>query len=223
MARVAGVSKSSQIGKSIAPPRFLMFLALFAGGLALLKAWDGLPLAHSALLAFDAAAWVFLLSLWPLLKDAKAEQMRAHANANDAGRVLVLILTAIVGAVVLVAVGVELSAKDRSATDIALVLGTLMTSWLFGNVIYALHYAHLFYGKRRAHDGQQGGLDFPGTKEPDYHDFFYFAATMGMTFQTSDVAITSAKMRRVAIWHGLVAFIFNMGIIAFTINILGGR
>ena len=62
----------------------------------------------------------------------------------------------------------------------------------------------------------------PGTDEPDYWDFVYFAFTLGMTFQTSDVSITDRRIRRVVLGHSLAAFVFNLGVLAFTINVLGG-
>jgi uncharacterized membrane protein len=64
-------------------------------------------------------------------------------------------------------------------------------------------------------------VDFPGPGEPDYWDFVYFAFTLGMTFQTSDVAITDRAIRRVVTAHCLAAFIVNLGVLAFTINVLG--
>ena len=64
-----------------------------------------------------------------------------------------------------------------------------------------------------------GGLDFPGGLSPDYWDFFYFALVLGMTFQVSDVQITSRKLRRLAAAHGLIGFLFNAVIIALTVNI----
>ncbi len=67
-----------------------------------------------------------------------------------------------------------------------------------------------------------GGLEFPGTKAPSYGDFAYFAFTLAMTFQTSDVAIRGPAMRRIALVHGFAAFLFNIGLIAFTINVLAG-
>lgn len=86
-------------------------------------------------------------------------------------------------------------------------------------MLYALHYAHLFYGQGNT----DGGLSFPDTDTPDYLDFVYFAFTLGMTFQTSDVAINSRTIRRVVLAQSLAAFIFNIGILAFTINTLGSR
>ena len=69
---------------------------------------------------------------------------------------------------------------------------------------------------------RKGGIDFPGDKPPGYADFLYFAFTLGMTFQTSDVTISGAHMRRVVLGHCMAAFVFNMGILAFTVNAIGG-
>ena len=87
-------------------------------------------------------------------------------------------------------------------------------------MIYTLHYAHLFY--REGARGDSGGLEFPRTPEPDYWDFIYFAFCLGMTFQTSDVTVTDGRLRRAVTAHCMAAFVFNLGIIAFTINVLGG-
>ena len=103
----------------------------------------------------------------------------------------------------------------------ALVLATIVLSYLFGNTIYALHYAHLYYVKHE-NGGDSGGLDFEGTDEPDYWDFLYFAFTLGMAFATSDTHICSSQLRRVALLHTLSAFVFNLGVIAFTVGVLGG-
>ena len=116
---------------------------------------------------------------------------------------------------------VPMSAQTRifAPTDIALIIATLLIAWLFSNMVYALHYAHLFYSQDKG--GDVGGLDFPGDGDPDYGDFIYFAFTLGMTFQTSDVAIPGRPIRRTAILHCFAAFVFNIGVLAFTINVLG--
>ncbi|KER37055.1 DUF1345 domain-containing protein [Sphingobium indicum] len=202
----------------IFPWRYGMFLALLASmaPLGLLLPW------HEAVMAgFDVAALAFILSAWPLL-DSDADAMRRKAEENDANRRLMLLLTAIVSVVILVAVGVAVSQHGGpSRAAVALLLATLALAWLFSNLVYAMHYAHIFYlddGK----GGDSGGLDFPGMREPDYWDFLYFAFTLGMTFQTSDVSVTSRSMRQAALFHCLAAFLFNLGILAFTINVLGG-
>lgn len=169
---------------------------------------------------FDCAALAFLGACVPLLQiDAAA--MRRNAKKNDANRHLMLLLTVIVSLVVLVAVGVATGQqKAPSPLASALVLTTLAIAWIFSNTVYAMHYAHIFY---RAGDkgGDQGGVNFPDTAEPDYWDFIYFSFTLGMTFQTSDVDITSRQARKVVIFHCLAGFVFNLGILAFTINVLG--
>lgn len=193
---------------------FLVLLAL-AAPLALWLPW------HEAVMAgFDVAALIFLLSIGPLLDSAPGE-MRRNAAANDANRGVMLLLTAIVSLVILVAVGLAVSRQGGpDAAMVALLLATLIIAWLFSNGVYALHYAHIFY-LRGAAGGDRGGLDFPGTREPGYWDFLYFAFTLGMTFQTSDVTVASAAMRRTVLFQCLAAFFFNLGILAYTINVLG--
>ncbi|MGN6278439.1 MAG: DUF1345 domain-containing protein [Sphingomonas sp.] len=207
-----------RLGNHIAPPRFVLFCIVFAIGLVV--AIPPLGPGRGAMAAFDAASALFLLSIVPLMKNADAKAMREQAKDNDANRAGLLLLTGLVMIVILVAVAGELKGKNDTAA-IALVIGTLVLAWLFSNTIYALHYAHLFYlGKKDGSDC--GGIDFPNCDEPDYWDFVYFSFTLGMTFQTSDVEMTSGHMRRVAIGHCLAAFVFNIGVLAFTINVLGG-
>ena len=136
-------------------------------------------------------------------------------------RAMLLAITAIVSSVVLVAIGVELAQPAApKAADIALIIGTLLIAWLFSNMVYALHYAHIFYSAGSGGE-DRGGMEFPGEDEPDYWDFTYFAFTLGMTFQTSDVTILSRGVRRIALFHCFAAFVFNIGVLAFTINVLG--
>jgi len=209
------------IGNRIAPLRFLLFLALlavaYAGALAAGHgAWDG------GAIAFDAAALVFLVSLVPLLRDSTPESMRAAAKANDANRVTILVLTTVLTVVAMAAIAGEIGeARRGDAVAVAKLVGTLLLIWTFANSVYALHYAHMFY-KSGAQKGDAGGLDFPGTRTPTYGDFAYFAFTLAMTFQTSDVAISGKAMRHIALLHSFAAFLFNIGLIAFTINVLAG-
>ena len=216
--------KASGIGNRLAPKRFLVFLALFAGGLAAMRA--GLPAAGWAdalAMAFDGAAAVFLISLVPLLRDSDQAAIRAHATLNDANRAIILLVTTLLTVIVMAALAGEM-AGARAGDLVALVklVGTLMTIWLFANGVYALHYAHAFYTQAPGTGGDAAGLDFPGTKTPFYGDFAYFAFTLAMTFQTSDVAITARPIRRIVLLHCFAAFVFNIGVIAFTISVLSG-
>ncbi len=216
---------ASQLGRRLAPPRFLVFLGLLVAGFAV-HWWlvpGGSP-AEAIAIAFDLAAAVFLLSLVPLLREGGAEAIRSHADANDANRPLVLVITLLMMIVVMAAIAGELPpARDGDIAAIAKLVVTLLLIWLFSNSVYGLHYAHTFYLPGPGGKGDQGGIDFPGTPEPTYGDFVYFAFTLGMTFQTSDTDITSGKVRTVAVLHSFAAFLFNIGVIAFTINALGGK
>ncbi|MEZ0242973.1 MAG: DUF1345 domain-containing protein [Sphingomonas sp.] len=206
------------IGNLIAPPRFILFILALAGGFYFAVPEFGLR--YGAMAAFDGAAAIFFLSCIPLLGH-ESERMRISACRNDANRVLLLLLTLAVSFVILAAIASELMQRETTKSwSIPLIVGTLAMSWIFSNTIYALHYAHLFYSDQDG--GDAGGIDFPGTNEPDYWDFIYFAFCLGMTFQTSDVTISNGRVRRVVTLHCLAAFVFNLGVIAFTINVLGG-
>lgn len=174
-------------------------------------------------MAFDAAALVFLATLIPLLRDSSVETIRAHAAGNDANRSLILVLTSLLTLVAMAAIAGELkgAGNGESASMLKLV-GTLFLIWLFANTVYAVHYAHAYYTRSDGTDSDAGGIDFPGTKTPSYGDFLYFSCTLGMTFQTSDVDITASGIRWVVLLHSFAAFVFNIGVIAFTINVLGG-
>ncbi len=205
------------LGQRVAPPRFVLFAIVFAIGLVALI--PRLGLGRGTMAAFDIAAILFLATVATLFGNATAERMRRYADENDANRAVLLAFSGTILIVVLVAVAKELQGK----TDLVAILisvATLVLAWLFSNMVYTLHYAHLFYSD--GEDGKDaGGLDFPSCAEPDYWDFAYFAFTLGMTFQTSDVEITSRRVRKVALGQCMAAFVFNIGVLAFTINVLG--
>ena len=207
------------LGNRIAPGRFILFFALLVVTIAVPVALHWGEWHHAVLGGFDVAAIGFLLSCLPLL-GSDAARMRAHAAQNDANRLGLLLVTALIGMVILVTVASVLGEGGAPTPPVvALIIGTLLIAWLFANTVFALHYGHLFYGK--AGRGDRGGLDFPGTKEPDYPDLLYFSFTLGMTFQTSDVTVSGRHMRRIVLLQSIASFVFNIGILAFTINALG--
>ncbi|NOW45047.1 putative membrane protein [Novosphingobium sp. SG751A] len=213
------------------PARFSLFLALFALGTGLLG-FNGLRWGQAVLGGFDLGALVFITSLWPLSRDNTPGQMRLHARQNDANRFAVLVISTMIMLVIVTALFVDLPharSDNGYAKGVALVLilASLVLAWLFSNLIYALHYAHIYYGAEH-----EGGLRFPVPDQdgsapasshcPNFWDFFYFALTIGMAFATSDVEITSPRLRRVATVHGALAFFYNLVVLAFTINVTAG-
>jgi len=64
--------------------------------------------------------------------------------------------------------------------------------------------------------------NFPGTPEPHFSDFCYFSLTAGMTFEASDVAVTSTALRKLVATQTVLAFFYNIGVLALTINMVAG-
>ena len=104
------------------------------------------------------------------------------------------------------------------APSLTLAVATILLSWTFIHVIFALHYAHEYYGE----GAKGGGLSFPGDDRPDYWDFVYFSFVIGMTFQVSDVQVTSKLLRRIVVAHGVLSFFFSVTILALAVNLAAG-
>ncbi|MFM5884184.1 MAG: DUF1345 domain-containing protein [Novosphingobium sp.] len=213
----------SALGSKVAPPRFVLFVVLLGAVALAWRLFHAAPPGDALVIGFDLAAVVFMATLLPLLRDRSAATMRRHAAQNDANRFFVLALTGATALAILMAISAELpAAKQGHVLAIAKLIGTLGLSWAFTNVIFALHYAHMHYARASDGKGDHGGFDFPGTAEPDYWDFVYFAFTAGMSFAASDVNVTSGAVRRVVVLHSLLSFVFNIGVLAFSINVLAG-
>lgn len=216
---MSGAGRTSWAGMPGRVPhgRFLMFLGLCLVGT--LAVWP-LGAARAVVVGFDIATLAFAASCLPLWRNDRLEAIRARAARDDGGRVLLLITAAVViGAVLTALVRMIAARQTASAMEIGLVLATLLLAWIFANLVYAFHYAHLYY------DDEEAGaktLEFPGEDPPLFADFCYFSFVLGMTFQVSDVVIRATPMRRVATVHGVFAFFFNLGVLALTINVLAG-
>lgn len=212
------MQKPRTMGNTIAPWRFVAFfialvIACLAGVLGMDDPWFGL------MVGFDVAAAIFLLCCISILGICDPAVIEEQAERNDANRTELLAFTGIVMAALLIAIAVATAESEPEPLTKIVIIATLVLAWLFSNMVYALHYAHMAY----MHPGEgSAGLEFPDTKAPVYWDFVYFAFTIGMTFQTSDVQIASDRIRRVVTVHSFAAFVFNIGVLAFTINVLGG-
>jgi uncharacterized membrane protein len=184
-----------------------------------------LPASTRALLAWDLGAGLYLALAWTMMLRADVQKMRWRASLQDDGAVVVLFLTIVAAVASLAAILIELLGLKSlpAATQtvrLALASITIVCSWCLVHTAFALHYAHEFYGEH----GKRGKscLEFPGSTEPDYVDFLYFAFVLGTTSQTSDVTIRSSTLRRLALAHGVIAFFFNTTLLALVINIAAG-
>jgi uncharacterized membrane protein len=181
-----------------------------------------------AVFAWDAVLAVFIGSTLWMMRECDEDKIRVRAAKEDEGQHFILALAVVASAASIVAIAAELSlAKSEhgliKALRIVLAFGTVLASWFFVQMVFALHYAHEYYGDRGGQDGgRKGGLAFPGDDTPDYWDFLHFGSIIGVAAQTADVAFTSKTMRRTGTVHGMVAFVFNTVVLALTINLLAG-
>jgi uncharacterized membrane protein len=204
------------LGNRLAPWRFIVFIAVLLVGAVPASLWLG-SWGLGIIDSFDVAAVLFLLLCWPIVKIDDPAEMERIAQLTDANRTFLLIITTIVMTVLLIAVAAETVGRNPRLAAKAVIITTLIVAWLFSNTVYALHYAHMAYVTPEA---GCTGFRFPGTPQPVYWDFVYFAFTCGMAFATSDVEVTDQGVRKVVTFHCLAAFAFNIGVLAFTVNLL---
>lgn len=97
----------------------------------------------------------------------------------------------------------------------------LVVSWVFVQVVFALYYAHEFYGP----NAQSGNAQFvfPDRHLPDYWDFARFAFGIGMRVRAPRVQVTSKKMRRVVLAHSMISFVFHVSIFVLAIAIIAWK
>ena len=177
-------------------------------------------LATRLLAGWDVGVGFYLVATCLLMSRSTVNEIRRRAAIHDEGSAALLVLIPAAAIASLAAIVVEFGNTELITgwADLAFGMGTILLSWLFLHVVFALHYAHEYYGERS--DDQIGGLKFPGSQGPDYWDFIYFSFVIAMTSQVSDVAITSKVIRRVATLHGVLSFFFNVSVLALTVNMV---
>ncbi|RVT96549.1 DUF1345 domain-containing protein [Mucilaginibacter limnophilus] len=219
---------------SIKPPKnfffrldahYRLYIALVIAAVAyfVFKA-ESLPAAFLAV--WIAFALTVIVLDWVIIFGAHPREIRKIASLEDSSRTAIFIIVLAASVISLAAIYLLLkSAKGHGEKEISsmvfLSMGAVITSWILVHTIFALRYAHLFYDTDE-HSTTKSGLEFPKEASPDYLDFVYFSFVVGMTFQVSDVEISSRRIRRLTLVHGLVSFAFNTAIVALSINIISG-
>lgn len=172
-----------------------------------------------------------LLFAWFTILQKNPQRVAVVATEQDNSRVVVFLFAVTaamvsLGAIVILLQNLPSYSKQGLSLHILLSVISVTCSWLLIHTLFTLRYAHLYYHyetSQHQEDGQhRGGLSFPEEPEPDLLDFAYFSFVLGMTFQVSDVSISSQRIRRVVLLHSLLSFIYNTAIVAFSINILSG-
>lgn len=196
-------------------PFYLAVAAGIGAGAAGLWLWPrlGFPLAINA---FFATYLAMTLASLPRLS---ASFLRRHAASSDLPVAVIFLVTLAAVASAFVALFVLLNTeRHASASEAILTLLAVPLGWMTIHMMAAIHYAHVYWQPGETPQKHAGGLEFPGTPEPRGLDFVYFSFVIGMTAQTSDVQITSQRMRGTNILHAVVSFFFNTVLVAAAVN-----
>ncbi len=165
-----------------------------------------------AVIGWDIMALSHLALIYWRLATVDDHILARRAAELDQGR---RVLTAVFVAAAIASLG-AIAVMVRGGHDpaaLALASVTILISWLLMHTVFAAHYAHRYFQA-----GQ--GLIFPGDIAPRFGEFLYFALTIGMTYQVSDVTTDSQAMRRLVLTHAVIAFGFNTVIIAITVGLV---
>jgi uncharacterized membrane protein len=188
---------------------------LVAGGVAgLFVSWQLAVLVGWVVLSSSLLAWI-----WADIGVCDATATRAKSTVEDSSHTtsVVVMVTASIVSLGGVAAGLAKSRHVSLWQEIALTVVALLAvvlAWFVVHTMFTLRYAHEYYLE------PAGGIDIPGNCDPDYRDFAYFAFTIGMSFATSDSEITTALIRRIALRHALVSYLFGTAIVGLTINVM---
>jgi uncharacterized membrane protein len=178
-----------------------------------------------AVVSWDVGVLVYLCLAWWLIARADASMTRDHALGQDQSGYVIFLFVVGAACASIVAIGFVVSTiKELAfwsrAWHLTLTIDALISSWLLIQTVFAFHYARRYYAVVRRQRTTPAELLFPGGREPDYLDFAYYSFVVGMTSQVSDVAVTSRQMRQLTLIHGALAFVFNIAVLALSINII---
>jgi len=185
-----------------------------------------------SILLLAMTSWIvftlsFLICSWIVVVQRSVAQIRRKAKEDDGSATLVFLMVLISSFAGILTVLLLIVSKDSTIQHSLLflpacILGMIL-SWVMVHTIYIFHYAHKYYDLRQKGKPEiVEGLKFPGDEEPDYFDFAYFSFGLGCTFQVSDISVTSRKIRRITLFHGLLSFVLNTFVVALTINLIAG-
>lgn len=211
--------KSSRVSRFLQARWRLLFSTLVCVLLVIFLP-EGYRLVSRLLIGWDAGVALYIVLVLWMVANSDASRVRRESALQDEGRFVIPILTVAAALASLAAIVFWLrtapGGEGNEPRDLALLFLTTLFSWVFIHLMFALHYAHEYYAEHR---GAGGGLCFPGDTEPDYWDFLYFAFSIGTATQVSDVGVTSRAIRRTVTAHAIVAFVFNVTLIALTVSI----
>ena len=176
------------------------------------------------LFAWNVAVWSFIcLMSWQMLR-ANHDSVRKISERDDENALGILAILSIAATASLAAIVFELATSEKLSGGIlalqyAITVATVVGSWCLVGIIFTVHYARMFYTA----SPEQRPLRFPDDEQkPDYWDFLYFSLTIAVAAQTSDVSVMNRSMRKAVIAQSVLAFVFNVAILGFSINVSAG-
>lgn len=199
-------------------------LALLAFLLVFQSRLDGLI---NAMIVWNAFAFSFIVTSWIVFFTRSATQMRLRARQEDGSRIFVFSIILVSCFACMFAVSLLILSKDAGSIPriiyVPVAILSMLFSWVVVHTTFCFHYTHLYYADDPENSQVHiGGLEFPREKKPDFLDFAYFSFIIGMTFQVSDVEITSRRLRRLALLHSLLSFGLNTFVVALVVNLIAG-
>ncbi len=200
-------------------------VSLAIAGSAFLAQPDSISWHTRAVASWNLGVLVYLCLAWWLIARADAGVTRDHALGQDQSGYIIFLFVVGAACASIVAIGFVVGTISKlafwpRAWHLALTIDALISSWLLIQTVFAFHYARRYYAVLRRKPSTQAELLFPGGGEPDYLDFAYYSFVVGMTSQVSDVAVSSRRMRRLTLIHSVLAFVFNIAVLALSINII---
>ncbi|MFS8083007.1 MAG: DUF1345 domain-containing protein [Ginsengibacter sp.] len=204
----------------------LIFCLLVGIGCFLLSFLLHIDLLTQIMIGWLALSITMIGLSWATFIITTPQQIRSQAKIQDPNRSLVFLIVVISTCASFLAVILLIVTKRHGnqgeSYHMPIAIAGMIFSWFLIHTTFTLRYAHIYYGDHASKDDVAAqGIDFPGNEKPDYFDFAYFSFVLGMTFQVSDVQITSKRIRHIALFHGLLSFGFSTIMIALTINMLG--
>ncbi len=185
--------------------------------------WFSVQLKNRLILSWDIFCVLMLFLSWALFYTTSKKELCYIVSQQDNGLKVIFAITLIAISFSLFGTMVLQMEKDESEQNKLLhaliYLSPVFLSWLLLHTTFTIRYAHLYHDHNSLNTGSKvGGIEFPHKEQPDYVDFAYFSFVVGMTFQVSDVQVTSKAIRRFVLIHSLISFGYNTMIVALTIN-----
>ncbi|MFT4153753.1 DUF1345 domain-containing protein [Parafilimonas sp.] len=185
------------------------------------------PFLINIMLIWDIFSICYLILSWIVIVKRPVAQIRKTAKKDDGSAIFIFILIVVSSLAGMFTILLLMLSQQAGSVKESLYLPVsvsgMMLSWIMVHSIYTFHYAHIYYDDDKHNTGKDAaGLEFPGDAKPNYLDFAYFSFVIGCTFQVSDIEISSPKIRRIVLFHGLLSFVLNTFVVALTINLIAG-